>query len=77
MEEITRENGVRVKKLNNGLEVSIRQHDPYGMWRIGYDAFGRNKKLAAKYCSGEFTSLESAEKAIEAFLYHEGLKVTG
>lgn len=77
MEEIERDNGLRVKKLSNGLEISIRQHNPYGMWRIGYDAFGRNKKLAAKYCSGEFTSLESAEKAIEAFLDREGLKVTG
>lgn len=65
------------KKLNNGLEITIRKTDPYGMWRIGYDSLGRNKKLAAQYCSGEFTSLEKAEVAIRSFLARDKLEVVG
>lgn len=75
MEEIERENNLRVKKLSNGLEVTIRRFNPYGMWRIGYDSFGRNKKMISKFCSGEFTSLEEAEKALNNFLTKEGLEV--
>lgn len=64
-----------IKKLNNGLEITIRQFNPYGMWRIGYDSFGRNKRTIASFCAGEFTSSEMAEKAIKLFLDKEGLKV--
>lgn len=75
MEEIERENNICVKRLSNGLEVTIRRFNPYGMWRIGYDSFGRNKRTVAKYCSGEFTSLEEAEKALKNFTDREGLEV--
>lgn len=75
MEETERENNLSVKKLSNGLEVTIRRFNPYGMWRIGYDSFGRNKRTIAKYCSGEFTSLEEAEKALDSFVNKEGLEV--
>lgn len=74
IDEIERENNLSVKKLDNGLEITVRRFNPYGMWRIGYDSFGRNKKVAASYMSGEFTSLEEAEKAIKSFLEREGLK---
>lgn len=69
------EDDVIVKRLNNGLEITIRKFNPYGMWRIGYDSFGRNKKPIAKFCSGEFTSVEMAEKAINLFLEKEGLSI--